>query len=68
MLCNGREQVPEHPDPEGCVAGHYIFDLVRILVELQVDVVYGVIVTGQLYPFLHAQDKAGPKCFLIGGA
>ena len=68
MLCDGREEVPEHPDPEGCVAGHYIFDLVRILVELQVDVVYGVIVTGQLYPFLHAQDKAGPKCFLIGGA
>ena len=71
-LSSGKLVAPKedniHPDPEGCVAGHYIFDLVRILVELQVDVVYGVIVTGQLYPFLHAQDEAGPQCFLIGGA
>ena len=68
MLCDGREQVPEHPDPEGGITGHYIFDLVRILVELQMDVAYGVVVTGQLYPFLHAKDEAGPQCFLIGGA
>ena len=68
MLCDGREQVPEHPDPEGGITGHHIFDLVGILVELQVNVVYRIVVIGQLYPFFHAQDEAGPQCFLVGGA
>lgn len=67
MLRNGWEQVPEHPDPESGITGHHIFNLVGILVELQVNVVHRIVVIGQLYSFFHAQDEAGPQCFLIGG-
>ena len=68
MLRNGWEQVPEHPDPESGITGHHIFNLVGILVELQVNVVHRIVVIGQLYSFFYAQDEAGPQCFLIGGA
>lgn len=68
MLGNGRKQFPKHPYPEGGIAGHYIFNLVGILVELQADVAYGVIVIAQFNPFLQSVDESGPQRILIGGA
>lgn len=58
MLRNGREQFPEHADLKNGITGHHIFDLVKILVELQDDVLYLVIFIGKLYPFFHPVYEA----------
>lgn len=68
MLRNGREQFPEHMDLENSITGHHIFNLVGILVELQVDVLHPVILIGKLYPLLHTVDEACTEGILIGGA
>ncbi len=68
MLRDGREQVPEHPDPEGRVAVHHIFDPVGMLAELQADVPNRVVVAGEPYPLLHPADEACAQGILVGGA
>ena len=66
--CNGREEFPEHPYPEGGITGHYIFNPVRILVELQADVPYRVIFVGKRYPLPHPVYEVSTQGILIGGA
>ncbi len=68
MLRDGREQVPEHPDPEGRVAVHHIFDPVGMLAELQADVAHRVIVAGETHPLLHPVYEACAQGVLVGGA
>ena len=68
VLRDGREQVPEHPDPEGRVAVHHIFDPVGMLAELQADVPNRVVVAGEPYPLLHPADEACAQGILVGGA
>ena len=55
-------------DLENSIAGHHILNLVRILVELEADVLNPVIFIGKLYPFFHPIDKACTQGILIGGA
>ena len=68
VLRNGREQFPEHLNLENSITGHHIFNLVGILVKLQVNVLYPVILIGKLYPFFHPVYEACTQSILVGGA
>lgn len=68
MLRNGRHKSAKYPDPEGGVTGGFVFNLVFILMEPEINIFHGIILACEPYPFFHAVDEAGPEGILPGAA